>query len=334
MTGLSLGDLSQSYLLRSRGVSLREQLNQLSEELATGKVAETRKVLEGNVSYLADIEREMRTLESFRVAASEADQFTKAAQLALEKIQVSGGDFAASLLSLSDTPSETLVEVNANEGRNRLDAMISALNTDIAGRSMFSGTATKQPALNDADTLLTALEAVITGAATPAAARAAAQTWFDDPAGFVATMYTGSDTDLSAFRVSEGESINFGLRADDDAFREALMDIALAALADSTAMPLTVGDRVAYLKEIGFSLQAGQDTLIGLRAEVGTLESRIDTLTVRQSAQKSALELAKGDLLGVDPFETATRLEDVQFRLQSIYAVTARLSDLSLVNFL
>jgi flagellar hook-associated protein 3 FlgL len=46
------------------------------------------------------------------------------------------------------------------------------------------------------------------------------------------------------------------------------------------------------------------------------------------------MAFAKTGLLEIDPFEAATKLEEVQFQLQSLYSVTVRMSQLSLVKFL
>jgi flagellar hook-associated protein 3 FlgL len=67
---------------------------------------------------------------------------------------------------------------------------------------------------------------------------------------------------------------------------------------------------------------------------VGANLERIETIITRNEVSRSTLDLAKQEFLAVDPFEAATKLEDVQFRLQSVYAVTASSANLSLVNFL
>ena len=60
MTGVSLGDFAQSFMLQRRGVSLRAELTKLSGEMSTGQVSDVREVLAGNVSFLADMERDLR----------------------------------------------------------------------------------------------------------------------------------------------------------------------------------------------------------------------------------------------------------------------------------
>ena len=77
-----------------------------------------------------------------------------------------------------------------------------------------------------------------------------------------------------------------------------------------------------------------QDQLTKLRADIGFSQSRIQNVSTRNAAQTTSLEYARTALLEADPYETATKLEDVQFQLQSLYSVTVRLSELSLLNFM
>ena len=60
----------------------------------------------------------------------------------------------------------------------------------------------------------------------------------------------------------------------------------------------------------------------------------MELISARNEAEETSLEFARNSLLAADPFETATELENVQFYLQSLYTVTARNSQLNLVNFL
>lgn len=55
---------------------------------------------------------------------------------------------------------------------------------------------------------------------------------------------------------------------------------------------------------------------------------------MRLSAQRTSLEIAQNELSSADPYDTVMRLEETQFRLESLYTITARLSELSLVGFL
>ena len=334
MSTISLGDLALNFMLQRRGVALRSDMAKLSEELTTGRVSDTREITQGNFSYLNSVERDLRTLEGYRVVGTEAAQMTDGIQLQLERVQEASSELGTNLLSLSYLPSGPQLEQGAIEARAKLETMFASINSEVAGRSLFAGTATDGLALSSVDDLLAGLEAAITGATTAADIRNAAETWFNDPGGFTAAVYVGSADDLSPFSVTSTEDVTVAIRADDIAFRNILLNAGLVALSDSTTLGYSLDLQSELQGDAGEALVANQQEITAVRGRIGSAQERIETLNARNEAERSALEFARNAFLSVDPFESATRLEEVQFRLESLYTITARMSDLSLVNFL
>ncbi|MEO1710281.1 MAG: flagellin, partial [Pseudomonadota bacterium] len=215
-----------------------------------------------------------------------------------------------------------------------MDAVLSAINTQSGGRSLFSGAATDGPAITTSDVILDAARTVLAGAQTPEEIITALDDWFDDPNGFRQTAYLGSDADLAGFRVADGETVDLALSADDAVFADILKPLVLAAVTSDDTFDLAPEDKRALLSDAGQNILTAQSHLTTTQAQVGSVQARIDTFLTRNATEQTALEFAKGALLQADPYETATQLEAVQFQLQGLYTVTARTADLSLVNFI
>ena len=84
----------------------------------------------------------------------------------------------------------------------------------------------------------------------------------------------------------------------------------------------------------GQALVSGDAQMIDLKASVGIAEAQIDRAEMEVRFERQALELARTELVSVDPFETAVKLEAAETQLQTLYSITARLSGLSLANYL
>lgn len=334
MSVTNLGDLSQSYSMRLRNVFLRQDIERLTTELASGQVADVRDVLAGNYNYLSDIERRSSNLEGYAIATTEAALYASAVQNALGAVEQFASDLSLNLLVSGNSAIGVSGANTAAEARNGLEGMIGAINSDSAGRYLFSGAATDQPPLADTDTLLTSMRTALVGAATPDDLLAAAEVWFADPAGFEATMYQGSADALAPFELSQSDKVKLDIRAVDPKLRETVKLTALAALADDPTFGFDIESQMELFNKIGQALIAGQEDVISLRANVGFIEESIEQVTARNAAEQTALDFAKVDLLKIDPYEAATRLQEAQFQLQSLYSVTVRMSQLSLVNFL
>jgi len=332
---VSLGDLAQSFMLRQHNFQVRQEVSRLTEEMTTGQAADLSRHLSGDFSYLADIERSLGLLKGYRTSVSEAAVFTSAMQTALETIQTSSATLSQTILETSSGGSRGNETLGAQVATQTFSQIISALNTQIVGRSLFSGSATDQPALAPAELILSQLHSAVAGQVSAAAIRATVETWFDDPlGGFETQAYSGSPIGLSPYRLDRLGSIELDLRANSPALKEVLKYSALTALASDTSLALNDSERADLLRHAGAQLQGAQGNLITLRADLGFTEARIEAGRARLSSEKTSLELARNALLAVDPFETATQLQSAQSQLESLYAVTVRISRLSLAEFM
>ncbi len=330
----ALGDMAQGYAMQTRNGALKNDIQRLTLELSSGRVADVRKAVGGDSAYLNDLERSLTKLDGYNLATREAGQFAEGIQNALSQITTLNSSLRDTLIT---SQSSALGENSENvlaQAKGTLDDMIAALNTTVGGRSLFAGNATEVAAVAPANDLLAALSGAVAGAGSVDDILVAAQAWFDDPAGYAATAYLGSDMSLSPMSLSQDETATFDLRADDPVLRNALKNVALMALADDPTLALTTAQKnELFQKSIPGVLDA-DDPVIDLAARTGFSESRIESAKVRNESERTSLEMARNDLLGADPFKTATELEQVQFQLQSLYAITSRMSQLSLVNFL
>ncbi|MGR3702303.1 MAG: flagellin [Paracoccaceae bacterium] len=335
MSLISLGDLAQSLMLRQHNAQIRQEVNRLSEEVATGRVTDTSSHLGGNFVFLAEVERGLGLIQGYSTSVSEVGILASAMQNALGQIQDASGNLSSTLL---ETNSGGLNSTQTTAARTALDTfsqIVSALNSHSAGRSLFAGNATDRPALATSDTLVSALQGAISGQTTAQGVMDAVNLWFDAPSGgFEAIAYLGSTEGLAPYRLDRNGTVDLNLRADGPVLRATLKYSALAALASDPSLNLPDAVRSDLLRQAANGLLDTQDGLAGLRADLGFAEARIEEGRVRLSSEKTSLEIARNTLLSVDMYEKASLLETAQSQLESLYAVTVRLSRLSLSEFM
>ena len=64
------------------------------------------------------------------------------------------------------------------------------------------------------------------------------------------------------------------------------------------------------------------------------MQQRVSDATDRMNTQVGLFKTHITDLIGVDSYEAANRVNDLVTHIQTSYALTARIQQLSLVNFL
>ncbi|WIY26778.1 flagellin [Parasedimentitalea psychrophila] len=330
----SFGDMAHSVFLRSRTAELKESLATLTVELSTGQASDLSKTLGGDFTYLLDIDRNLSRLESFEVATTESGLFASSAQMLIAKIDDNASSLSTDILATTGTTSENNTNLLSSQSRLYLEETIRSLNGQVAGRSLFAGTATTSVPLADVDTLMSTLVTEVSGLTTAADITQAVKDWFADPTGFDTVMYQGSTTSMGAVNIGPNEQVNIALRADDENFKQAMQSFAIGALATEAGLTLSTKIKSDLISGTGNELLSTRNRMISVQADLGFTEARIEEAAVRNAAAATSLSLTRNELTQADPFETATRLEETQFQLEALYTVTARSSQLSLLKYI
>jgi flagellar hook-associated protein 3 FlgL len=337
MTSISQGDMAQTFLLRRQNADLKTALNRLTYEMGSGRQQDLSKAVRGDFKVLAGLEHSLSVLASFRTAASEAGTLTENLQTAFEMVQTITSDLAPSLNAAGTAGGATHISTAAYDARQKLFSAVSALNVRVGDRYVLSGTATDQKPILGAQEMLDELAVAITGQVTATGVIGAVDAWFDAPpggGGYVDTIYGGSATPLQPLRIGEGEEANLTLTATDDTLRGTLKGLAIAALVAEGALPGDLVGQSVLMKIAGQRLMGNGTDLATLRAGLGSVEAQIATVSTRTENEAAALELARNRIVAADPFKTANELQAVQTQLETLYAITARLSRLSLADYL
>lgn len=333
----NVGDRAQALLLQRQNADLKLRMTQLTGEMASGRKADVAAAVGGDFRVLAGIEHSLTTLSAYHTATTEAAGLTDALQKALETMQTTSADLAPSVLSAGTTGGATHIATAAFDARQKLFSAVSALNVRVGDRYALSGAATdKQPILG-AQQMLDDLKLAATGQVTASGVISAVDNWFAAPAGgggYLDLIYGGSANPLAPFQIGAGEEASLSLTANDPTLRDMLKGLALAGLVAEGILPGDQTGQALLMQTAGQRLIAGNSDLAVVRANLGSVEGQIDAVATRNQAEGSALEIARNAIVGADPFETANELEVTRTQLETLYAITARLSHLNLADFL
>jgi flagellar hook-associated protein 3 FlgL len=332
MTRISVGDASLTNILARQGANLRAEVNRAAQEVTTGRPTDLPQVLRGDVSPLLAIDASLTRLQAFRTTTQDVALQMAAQQTAITGLSSLASGITITLLGAPDFQTQAQLGAIAANARGRLESAVGLLNSQAAGRAVFSGAATGTVPLGSADDLLAALEIAATGATTAGTVEAAVVTWFADPLGFGA-FYRGGGP-LSDTPIAPGEAAEQSTTAMDSAIRDTLASFAMAALLDRGLLAGNPTERARLAQRAGHGLLTSEDARIMLSARIGAVEGQVEAARSRNGAEETALGILRSDIGSVDPYEAASRLENARSQLESLYLVTARVSRLSLVEFL
>lgn len=333
MANLTLGDMSHRFLLRKQSLALQLEVQRLSTEVATGRSPDTAGTVRGDLVPLSAIETSLRRLEGYKAATADAELYATAMQQTLGTLDTLSEGLSVTLLEAGRGGQVRMLGNAGVEAAGRLNSALTALNVQAGGRTLFAGEAVQGAAVVDADTLLGLLDGVVAGATTGAEVADRVAAWFADPAGYAAQAYLGGAA-TGEVPVSHTRNIRLDFTAADPAIRATIEGLALAAMMTRASVPQDQGAKTVIAARAGDTLLGIKTARTDLAARLGMIEARVAEAKTDNNAEKSALQLARSALLDSDPYEASTRLEATETQIETLYAVTARLARLSLVDFL
>ncbi|NOX72646.1 MAG: hypothetical protein GXP03_03135 [Alphaproteobacteria bacterium] len=335
MVVLSIGDLSSAMQMRFLNAELKSRIGQYGAELASGKVSDISKKLAGGLDQLGSVTRSLKILGSFKIANSELLARGAAMQLALAEVQTAIEDNGAKTVAAANTLTRASIDATALSAQAGLEKAIGGLNSQSAGRSLFAGQAFQSPALVLASEMLDDLQALAASASTSSEVATIVDNYFlASGGGFETSAYLGSPNLAGNVRISETESAGFPISANDPDIRAALASLAKAALLTRGVLGGDLAEQANLLTSAGEAMISANDGLVTRRAEIGGTQERIGLVAVSNSARQTALEIMLDDMISVDGYETATKLQATETSLQALYIATTKISQLSLTRYL
>lgn len=328
-------DLARLQALQKQAFATRNRLDVAAREMTSNLKASRFDATGGNLTRLHALERALDRNAVF-------SQTISLTELRLEIMQESLGQILGPAEDLAIDISETVGKgdyatalLHAGTARRNFAATVGLLNTQVAGQSLFAGTATDSAALAPADAILADLDALAAGAPDAATAIAAIDAYFARPAGaFYASGYIGATDDLTPVQIGEGQRVDYGMRADNDKLVAMLRAQAMAAVVDGGAFPGNQAEQMAMMAESGARMLAAKEGILDLRAGVGSLQETVERAKAQRVSERDTLDLARTRIVVTDPLEAASAYQALQIQLEAIYTVTSRLANLRFANFM
>ncbi|ORE97976.1 flagellar hook-associated family protein [Aurantimonas sp. 22II-16-19i] len=360
MTNFLVSNYSLLSSPRSAVSKLQQELTIMQKQAATGRLADVGLSLglrtNQSISLRSESEGVDRQLDTNAILA----QRFSVMQNALQSIADTGEAFQKSLIA--NGTGEAGIAADTQQAMASLQGLMGALNSSSGSRFLFSGAATDQAAISfptsgggTADTYFdgslaedataTAFaatfgyaqnDAAVSGM-TPAELEAFLDGPFDDlfavgPGGGWTDNWSNADDGTVENRINGSETIKTSYSSNEEAFRNIakayvmLSDLGVANMTDETRQLLT--SRAVETVSLGLS------QLTQMQAEIGGSQNRIKLANESLEARKSVLTISISDLEGVDQYEASTRVTGLETLLETSYALTVRISRLSLLNYL
>ncbi|KAA9009969.1 flagellin [Histidinibacterium aquaticum] len=348
---------SQLTSLRHGVAVLRERLDTAGQEVASGKRTDIYGALGSGAGELIELhamhERQVKQIDTNKVLAARMD----AMSAVMGSVRTMADEVRAAALGVTSAGASDNGALKA-AAASALDRILGQLNTSHSGTQLFSGIETAVSPMTAWDEAhpVTGLvpsqviDGVIGGgvvSAADATAKAAELAQVFDGTALPAartyeeTFYSGAPlldgggvpVPRQSARIDEGVTLDYGVQANDPAFRDIYRGLAMLAATDATEIP-DAAARQTWMEEALGALSSGLDGLLEAEARLGGAQKGLDETIALLESRRDLYAGQIGAMENVDPYEAATRLTELETRLEASYLVTRRLSEMSFLKFM
>jgi flagellar hook-associated protein 3 FlgL len=337
-----------SQAMRYSLMRAQSELTKAQKEVSTGHFADIGLALGSRTGQAVSFERDLERMKGIVDSNGLASSRLTSTQDALTQISGAAQSFLSTLVtSVSGNASASLTLADA---KGTLQSVTAILNSSFNGEHLFAGINTDVQPVND----FTA-----TGSPNKAAFDAGFLSFFgftkNDPAaanitatqmdnflttvvepqflgaGWQGTWSNATDEGITS-RIALNETVQTSVSANEDAMRKIAM--AAATVAEMFDSNVSESARKALLTRSVSLVGEAMSDLANLSASTGVVENRVKNASDRINMQVDLFERNILDLEGVDPYEASTRVSTLLQQIETSYALTARIQQLSLVKYL
>lgn len=335
MTFSSIGDLASSMILNQSRTQAKASLMRLSQELASGLTSQPADRLRQDFSGLSDWEQSMSSAAVRQKTLAEGLARAEAKQSVLQGVADTVSDTASEMSVIAPAWQASDMRHASENAKASLDQILGLLNTTSGNQSLFAGADTDGPAMAGISEVLASVKVAIGPATLATDVINALDAWMVDPVtGYEAQAYLGSSDAGPQIRLDQSMLADIPGQANEAAIKDVVRNLLLAGLASDTGLNLPHGTQKVLLQTANQGLRSAEGEVISLQAQVGRAEAQIAEATTRANSQYATAERLKLDALGVDEYETATKLQSAELQLEKIYTLTARSARMSLLEYL
>lgn len=340
----SLSDETRVSIMR-----LQARLIEAQKELGSGRHADVGLTLGASTGKVITFRQELNVTQSIIDANGVVATRMKGSQITLQAMSDLAQEF---LNSLVNTKTSTgVADTTAQKAQAGLRSFVDIGNSSIDGQYLFSGvnsdvrpfdeyhasppSSGKQAfdaaflakfGITQNDPAVASISAA--NMTSFVANEAAAQ--FGDPA-WATNWSSASDKNIKN-RISRMEMAETSVNANDPAFRS--IASAFVLVSESGFADLNDSARQVIIDKAIAQLGEGIAGIAKLQSSLGIAEERVASSNDILSLQKMLITSSIDNLEGVDPTELSTRMANLMTQIETAYAITSRLNNLSLLNYL
>ncbi|MER8750904.1 flagellar hook-associated family protein [Mesorhizobium sp. M1050] len=346
MTSVSSAAISNA--MRSQQMRMQADLVKATKESSSGKVADVGLALGGRTAQSVTFQRDLDRLNVIIDSNGLVGARLSSTQTSLGQLSGAAQTFLSALTTASSSDSSN--SLTRDSGKATIQQLTSILNTSVNGEYLFAGTNTDVKPINDFSAAGSPAKAAFDASFVsnfgftpddPAAANITAAQMDDFITNdvvpqFMGPGWQGNWSNATDQQIVSRIALNETTPTSTSANSDGIQKLAMAATMVASLMSSNISQAAKNTVVSRSTLLVGEalSGIAQVQSETGIVQKRLSDANDRMKTQTDLFERHIVDLVGVDPAEAATRVADLTQHIETSFALTARLQQLSLLNYL
>lgn len=310
--------------------SLNQQIQETTNQIATGQKT--------------DIYAGLGTSASLSLSLHAQDDVINGYQSAIKNVQVRTDSMDNSLVNIANSISNTLTQMNKisqggtpnltvlqTTARNDLVNIQQQLNSAVDNKFVFSGNLNKTAPISNTGAVTTNVTTLITGYGAGSAP------------GIITSLnnltsaQVGYDTNLAAagaatVRVSDGQTVDYTVKADESQFKNAM--VGLAQIANLTYDPNNATDFWALFNDAKSRLTSAQSQINLRNGQFGVARNQMKSAVTDNDNLQTTVQKNISNIETADVATAQTNLQNLTTQLQALYSTIGKVTKLTILDYL
>jgi flagellar hook-associated protein 3 FlgL len=294
----AINDQMIASALRTQSTMANQQIQE-----ASGLISSDFGGLGSSAQQVLNLQVSVTRAQSYIDAATQTNSKIQVMYSAVNSVSDLVTQFRTLLTGASSASSADAASVTES-AKNMLEQMASLLNTQYNGGYLFGGSSTKNAPVNLSSSVYAA-------ASSPSTTD---------------TSYYQGNSQLATVRVSDSQTVSYGVTADNTAFEQIMRAMNLAA----SNSPLSTDTLNEALDLAVDSI----DKLGVVQTRISNASASIERASAYQTEYQSYAQTLGSDLTSVDVAAVTAKLSTYQAQLTASYAAIAKVQSLNLASYL
>jgi len=346
------GPMAENYLIQS----LESQMNTLTTEVSSGTVANPAGAMGANAPFLYQLQSDASQQQALQTSTTTAGNQLSAIQDALSGMATALQPIATGVISSTATTPEGQSALG-EQASSAMSQILTLLNTQYAGSSLFGGDANGAPPMVSAtapggpqDAVNAVLSAAVAANGGQPLSSSDIDNLLNGPDGLASifnntnstaalnynnSFYTGStDGQPTTVMIGLNQTVQYNVSANQPAFSDLLQGLSMLSMLSAPSSQLDSTAKSALVTQAGSLINQAQDELTSTQGQVGTVQAQLQQVSDTEQSAYNATTAQITTLEQANVAGDSTKLSTLQTQLEASYEVTAQISQLSLVHYL